>query len=142
MSHYPFNNPNFLNEFADELYKKYPGSNVEVDFARVEKTESGSMILVENNNYQIELCEDPVFESEYEFEIKLKEATEGYSKEDSDRIEQELRKKFEIGDTNSCCVNNCRRADCVEQWEELEEDPDEGLEQDSEVLNSVLYAFR
>jgi len=142
MSHFTFHNQQFLNDFADELYKKYPGSEVEVDFARIEKTECGTSVLLENEHYQTELCQDPVYDNEYEFEVKLEETTQGCSKEASERIEQELRKKFEIGGTNICCSNNCGQVHCVEQWEELEEDPDEGLEQDSEVLNSILYAFR
>jgi len=134
----------FLNSLADELLEKYPGSDVEIEFGQLLQEEKGNYIIKENQYFEIDLCADPVYEREYDFELSLEENLE------NDKLK--LRKKFELRGNDGCCLQNCGQALCLAKWEEeeekeediKEEEAEKGEEEESfaEQLNSLTLAFR
>ena len=136
----------FLNNLADELLEKYPGSDVEIEFGQLLQEEEGNYIIKDNKHFEIDLCADPMYEREYDFELILEE-----NLENDENIELKLRKKFELRGNDGCCLQNCGQALCLAQWEEEEEKEEEEKEEEEEEkkeesfveqLNSLTLAFR
>jgi len=68
-----FHNQESLKEYADRLLQKYPGSNVIVEFGRVENGQ-----LIHNEHFDSEICQETVYRKEYSLPPTIQSAVEEF----------------------------------------------------------------